>query len=70
MPTMYDDVDARCPFFMGSSKTTIICEGITNRCSLTTMWATKDERNKHKHQFCDNNYKKCSIACMLDSKYE
>ena len=43
MPTMYDDVDALCPFFRESDKQKIKCDGLTDRCTTNLMFATKND---------------------------
>lgn len=66
MPTMFDDVDAICPFFRGSDKRKVICDGITDRCTTSLMFSTKEERNLHRRVFCNAKYKYCEVYQMLE----
>lgn len=66
MPTMYDDVDAQCPFFRNSEKRKIVCDGITDKCSTHLMFATKEDRNLHRRVFCDRKYTNCEVYQMLE----
>ena len=70
MPTMFDDVNAQCPFYIGSSKQKIMCEGVTDGCITNLEFKTKDKRNRHRRQFCDSKYKDCRIYRVLEEKYE
>lgn len=70
MPTMYDDVNAKCPFFQHSNKQKITCEGITDGCITNLEFKTKEKRNRHRRQFCDSEYKNCKIYKVLEEKYE
>jgi hypothetical protein len=68
MPTMFDDVDAKCPFFRESDKMKIKCDGITDRCTTNLMFATKKDRNLHRKVFCNDikKHKYCEVYQMLE----
>lgn len=70
MPTMYDDVNVKCPFFTASDKTRITCEGITDDCATVLRFTTQEKRNHHHINFCDERYKACEIYKMLKEKYK
>jgi hypothetical protein len=70
MPTMFDDVDAKCPFFQSSGKRKISCEGITDDCTICLIFISEQKRNLHRKIFCDANYEKCEIYKVLEAKYE
>lgn len=70
MPTMFDDVDAKCPFFKSSGKRKITCEGITDDCVTCLTFVSQHKRNLHREVFCDARYKNCEIFKMLLEKYE
>lgn len=69
MPTMYDDVNALCPFFRFSDKKEISCEGVADGCSTSLKFDTKSKRDLHRRVFCDSKYKNCEIFRMLEEKY-
>ena len=70
MPTMFDDVEAKCPFFKSSGKRKISCEGITEDCTTNLTFISEQKRNLHRNVFCDARYKYCEIFKMLLEKYE
>lgn len=69
MPTIFDDVDVRCPFFKASDKRKISCEGITDDCILKLIFFSEKKRNLHHRIFCCEHFKKCEIYRMLEEKY-
>lgn len=69
MPTMFDDVEAKCPFFKSSGKRKISCEGITDECTTCLIFISERKRNLHRNIFCDAKYKNCEIYKMLEEKY-
>lgn len=70
MPTMFDDVDVKCPFFLSSSKRKISCEGITDDCTTTLVFSSQEKRNIQCRIFCDDKFECCEIYRMLREKYE
>ena len=70
MPTMFDDVDAKCPFFKASGTRKVSCEGITDDCIINLMFISEPKRNLHRKLFCDAKYQNCEIHKMLMEKYE
>lgn len=70
MPTMYDDVDVKCPFFLSSGKRKVSCEGITDDCTISLNFFTRDKKRLHCGIFCNEHYKNCEIYRMLEEKYE
>ncbi len=70
MSTMFDDVNAKCPFFLSSSQRKISCEGITEDCITCLSFSSQQKRNSHRKLFCDARYRNCEIFKMLEEKYE
>lgn len=70
MPTMFDDVDAKCPFFRSSGKRKINCEGITDDCTTSILFKNQEKRDLHRRIFCDCKFKYCEVFRMLNQKYE
>lgn len=70
MPTMFDDVNAVCPFFRYSNERKISCEGITDGCVTNIEFNSKKKRDLHRRVFCNAKYKNCEIHKMLEEKYE
>jgi hypothetical protein len=69
MATMYDDVDARCPYYQSSDKRRISCEGIADGCITSLHFLSQEKRNEHRRIFCDAKYENCEIHKMLEEKY-
>ena len=70
MPTMYDDVNALCPYFQSSGRKEICCEGITDGSFTNIKFRSGDKRDMHRRIFCDAKYKNCEVYRMLEQKYE
>jgi hypothetical protein len=66
MPTMYDDVDALCPFFRSSEKRKIICDGVIEDCTTQILFKTIQSRNLHRRIFCDRKYMNCEYYQVLE----
>lgn len=69
MATMFDDVDAKCPYFHSSNKREITCEGIADGCITALKFESQNKRNLHRSVFCDAKYKNCEVYRMLEEKY-
>ena len=70
MPTMYDDVNAICPYFLGSDNHKIVCEGIIEGSKTIVEFDNKKLRNRHREVFCDRRYSNCEVCRMLEDKYD
>ncbi len=70
MPTSYDYANAKCPYFRGSKKTKISCEGITDDNVILLEFFTNEKKQQHRQIFCDNKYQNCEVCRMLDEKNE
>lgn len=70
MPTRFDDVDAKCPFYLSSGKRKISCEGITDGCTISLTFVSQQKRDLHRRVFCDARFRYCEIYNMLEEKYE
>lgn len=72
----FDDVNVRCPFYIGSTNTVIICEGVADGSVLENKFRDmsgkpmKDKRDAHKHKYCDCLWEQCPIYKALEEKYE
>ena len=69
MSTMFDDVNAKCPYFQRSEKRKISCEGVTDGCTTNLEFKTKAKRNLQRELFCDDKYTNCEVYRMLEEKY-
>ena len=69
MPTMFDDVEAQCPYFHYSQKKLIVCDGIIEGSTTKIEFNTQGKRNQHRRIFCDSKYKNCEICMMLEAIY-
>jgi hypothetical protein len=70
MPRTYNIADVQCPFFIACGKTSITCEGITDECVTRILFDKENNRDKHRFQFCDKQYRNCKIYELLVKKYE
>ena len=70
MPRNYDNIFAKCPFFLTSGKSNIWCEGITNDCSLCIKFVSEQKKKQHRRIFCDAKYQNCELFKTLEKKYE
>ena len=66
MPTMFDDVDAICPFFRNSEQRKIVCDGITDECTTQLMFIKREARDLHRKVFCNRKYKNCEVFQVLE----
>lgn len=70
MPRIYDACLAKCPFFIESGKKNVMCEGVTDDCSLNMIFTTEEARNLHRRIFCDAKFENCEIHKMIAEKYQ
>ena len=61
---------AQCPFFISSGKETVLCEGITDDCSVTLRFTSPDKRTIYRRRYCNAHYEECSLYKLLEDKYE
>ena len=61
---------AKCPFFISSGQKSVCCEGITSVSNICIKFISNEERNLHRHIFCDAKYQNCEIFMVLEKKYE
>ena len=70
MPRIYYACLAKCPFFIESGKKNVMCEGVTDDCSINMMFISEDARNLHRRIFCDAKFQNCEIHKMISEKYQ
>lgn len=63
------DKNARCPFYRGTSASTIGCEGPVDRSKTTHAFEDESERDLFKQHNCDKWYKYCPWYVGLMTKY-
>nr|DAL18323.1 MAG TPA_asm: hypothetical protein [Caudoviricetes sp.] len=69
MPTNWDAVNAKCPFYLTETINTITCEGIIGQTDVHGfhLRAVKAE---HKSKFCNRCFKRCKYyIALIDEKY-
>lgn len=69
MPTRFDDVNAKCPFYSASGEERIICEGVTDKCISILKFEGKKSRIRHREMYCDSHYERCALYKALEGKY-
>ncbi len=59
----YDDADAKCPYYTGSTVTDVRCEGLVPGQCIIIRFASRDARNAFRAQHCDSmdGYGRCMI---------
>lgn len=64
--------EARCPFYSSDDwKQTILCEGMTNRSTVTHRFQTKRHWEKHINNFCCQSYRDCPwYKTLIETKYK
>lgn len=70
MPTNYEDVRVKCPFFISSSDKCITCEGITDDCTLTLEFRKNKMKKQYRRNNCEEDYEDCELYKTLERKYE
>ena len=63
----YDDADAVCPYYKGSTATDVRCEGIgQGNCVIIMRFQNRDARNAYRARRCDSmaGYGGCEIGRM------
>lgn len=69
-PDSFDTADVKCPFFCTFSKgRSIKCEGITKESYLNLGFIDENAWMKQVREFCNNDYRSCSLYRMLDGVY-
>lgn len=70
MPRIYDACHAKCPFFISSGKKNVVCEGLSEDCSVNLMFVSEEKRCSYRKTYCNSEYKTCTMFKLLDAKYE
>lgn len=60
----YDDADAVCPYYKGSTETDVRCEGLADGSCIIIRFVGRTAKNRFRAMRCDSmtGYKKCPIA--------
>lgn len=59
-----------CPYYFGSDKITISCEGMSKREQNIRKFASKSYKKRHFEQYCCSyDYKECFLAKIIEKKY-
>lgn len=68
---MYEDVNAKCPYFVCANDRTIRCEGLFDGSNTEVLFNKVCKMTKHRYNFCDSDcWKGCPIAQTIDQKYK
>jgi hypothetical protein len=70
MPTTFDDVNVKCPYFRSNKNRDILCEGITDVCITILRFESERKRDLQRDVFCSERYENCKVYRMLEEKYE
>ncbi len=69
MPTAYDCVDAKCPFFKGADKRSVKCDGVPGEFTISLKFPNRERKELHRSVFCDARYQYCEIYRVLEELY-
>lgn len=67
MATMYDDVDAICPYYRRSEKAKIVCES-TGNYALELAFDKRDDRKAHKKDTAIHLTMGCALSARSTKK--
>lgn len=69
---MNESIEAKveCPFYLRSTKRSIVCEGITEQTELTSKFDTEMAKTYHHLDFCSyRTFKNCPVYLAIIKKY-
>lgn len=71
MPTKWIDKLIKCPFYKREENNRIVCEGISERSTLSPAYEHHDEKMEHmkKHCMSIEGCRRCPIYSLLDRLY-
>lgn len=64
-----NDYNVMCPFYLGHKDRDIYCEGVQPTSSTINHLASKTDAEDYRYAVCQENWNKCLISTMLNSKY-
>jgi hypothetical protein len=70
MPTLSEEKEVKCPFYVSMNSHNILCEGITEDNTIKLIFTSPEKRKSYCIKCCRSNYKNCEIFKMLEKKYE
>lgn len=71
MTGSYKQIYVGCPFYRyDDARKRIVCEGITDECSIVLAFQTKEAQAQQMDIFCCNRYICCEVYRMLMGKYD
>lgn len=63
---MYEDADAKCPYFKRANNMMIRCSSVIKNSDMILSFNRKGQVAKHRYDFCDcMSYQACPIAQMI-----
>ena len=65
-----EDEHVRCPYYKEDGHQKIRCEGVEGGTALNLTFATAPQHRDYKRRFCRRCWGDCTIAKMLNEKYE
>lgn len=67
MKNNFDDGDMLCPFYCGSNKNNIICEGLTENTTMVSYFELPSEKKRYQFNYCMRyDYMDCPYAKIID----
>lgn len=57
-----------CPFYEGEREKALVCSGVISE-RIQNNFNTKDDKYRHKLNYCCKNMDKCPIYSMLEDQY-
>lgn len=68
MSIVYDDVMTKCPYYFGSAKYSIRCEGIINDTETVTKFDDVAQKQEYQKRECFRYPNECPIAIEHDGR--
>lgn len=63
------DIYAKCPFFVGDSRTAVRCEGGAQGRIIIQKFASEEEKRRFQKRYCFDESCWCEIAALIREKY-
>ena len=60
----------KCPFFLGETEKTVVCEGWLPHQKTEMRMSGKHEKREFMEQWCCENYQECEVYKLVMKKYE
>lgn len=70
MPTMWDEVDVQCPYFISSNSHGIRCEGALKNSTVKVQFQRQEQLHRAFQERCCGDFELCPQAMAACAKYK